>query len=137
VWWLRRKPLKEVLERARVMLTELLISGERLRVGDGTSGMEIDDDSQRGLMKEIVVKKPAYDIFVELFHLRERYEFHKMEGLLWLELKYRYTDSRIAMMANSLHDADFSVRRIKDDIFQRQLDERERCFEKLKRDILK
>jgi hypothetical protein len=88
-------------------------------------------------MKEIVVKKPAYDIFVELFHLRERYEFHKMEGLLWLELKYRYTDSRIAMMANSLHDADFSVRRIKDDIFQRQLDERERCFEKLKRDILK
>ncbi|MCR4766076.1 MAG: hypothetical protein K5856_07890 [Bacteroidaceae bacterium] len=86
---------------------------------------------------EIVVKKPAYDIFVELFHLRERYEFHKMEGLFWLELKYRYTDSRIAMMANSLHDADFSVRRIKDDIFQRQLDERERCFEKLKRDILK
>lgn len=28
-------------------------------------------------------------------------------------------------------------RRIKDDIFQRQLDERERCFEKLKKDILK
>ena len=43
VWWLRRKPLKEVLERARVMLTELLITGE-----------DIDDDSQRGLMKEIV-----------------------------------------------------------------------------------
>lgn len=34
VWWLRRKPLKEVLERARVMLTELLITGDR-----------IDDDS--------------------------------------------------------------------------------------------
>ena len=56
VWWLRRKPLKEVLERARVMLTELLITGERLRVGDETSGMDIDDDSQRGLMKEIVAE---------------------------------------------------------------------------------
>lgn len=86
---------------------------------------------------DIVVKKPVYNSFVELFHLRERYDFHKMEGLFWLELKYRYTDSRIAMMANSLHDADFSVKRIKDDIFQRQLDVRERCFEKLKMDILK
>ena len=38
VWWLRRKPLKEVLEHARVMLTELLITG------DG-----IDDDSQRSM----------------------------------------------------------------------------------------
>ena len=45
VWWLRRKPLKEVLERARVMLTELLITGD-----------DIDDDSQRGLMKEIVAE---------------------------------------------------------------------------------
>ena len=49
VWWLRRKPLKEVLESARVMLTELLITGE-----------DIDDDSQRGLMKEIVAECKPY-----------------------------------------------------------------------------
>ena len=49
VWWLRRKPLKEVLERARVMVTELLITGE-----------DIDDDSQRGLMKEIVAECKPY-----------------------------------------------------------------------------
>ena len=49
VWWLRRKPLKEVLERARVMLTEQLITGE-----------DIDDDSQRGLMKEIVADCKPY-----------------------------------------------------------------------------
>ena len=49
VWWLRRKPLKEVLERARVMLMELLITGE-----------DIDDDSQRGLMKEIVAECKPY-----------------------------------------------------------------------------
>ena len=49
IWWLRRKPLKEVLERARVMLTELLICGD-----------DIDDDSQRGLMKEIVAECKPY-----------------------------------------------------------------------------
>lgn len=49
VWWLRRKPLKEVLERARVMLTELLIIGE-----------DIDDDSQRGLIKEIVAECKSF-----------------------------------------------------------------------------
>lgn len=49
VWWLRRKSLKEVLELARVMLTELLITGE-----------DIDDDSQRGLMKEIVAECKPY-----------------------------------------------------------------------------
>lgn len=83
------------------------------------------------------VKNPDYNLFVEMFHLRERYRFHKMEALFWLELKYRYTDSRIALMANSLHDASYTVKRIKDDIFQKPLDQRERCFEKLKRDILK
>ena len=49
VWWLRRKPLKEVLEFARVMLTELLIIGE-----------DIDDDSQRGLIKEIVAECKSF-----------------------------------------------------------------------------
>lgn len=49
VWWLRRKPLKEVLELARVMLTELLITGE-----------DIDDDSQRGLIKEIVAECKSF-----------------------------------------------------------------------------
>lgn len=83
------------------------------------------------------VKKAEYENYVEMFHLRERYEFHKMEALFWMELKYRYTDSRIELMANSLKDAAFSTQRIKDDIFQRTLDNRERCFEKLKRDMLK
>ena len=39
MWWLRRNALRDVLERARVMLTELLIKGD-----------DIDDDSQRGLV---------------------------------------------------------------------------------------
>ena len=62
MWILRRKPLRAVLERARVILTELLITGD-----------DIDDDSQRGLIKEIVAEcKPLkkshicrMDVFLE------------------------------------------------------------------------
>ena len=45
MWRLRRESLFNELKRARAMLTELLIDGE-----------DIDDDSQRGLMKEIVAE---------------------------------------------------------------------------------
>ena len=85
---------------------------------------------------EMDINNPDYEIFVDMFHLRERYRFHKMEALFWLEMKCRYTNSRIQMMANSLHDSSFSFKRIKDDIFQTNLDQTERCFEKLKKDIL-
>ena len=56
--WLRRKPLRVVLERARVMLTELLIAG------DG-----IDDDSQRGLIKEIVTECKPFKKNMERFKI--------------------------------------------------------------------
>ena len=83
------------------------------------------------------VKKPEYEHFIRIFHLRERYLFHKMEALFWLEIKRRYTDSRIEMMANALTEPEYTLQRIKDDIFQIPLDQRVRCFEKLKRDMLK
>lgn len=62
MWRLCRESLFDVLNRARVMLTKLLIDGE-----------DIDDDSQRGLMKEIVAEcKPfkkshicRIDVFLE------------------------------------------------------------------------
>lgn len=83
------------------------------------------------------VKKPEYEHFIRIFHLRERYLFHKMEALFWLEIKRRYTDSRIAMIATALTDPEYTPQRIKEDIFQIPLDQRTRCFEKLKRDVLK
>ena len=49
MWVLRRKPLRAVLERARVMMKELLIDGD-----------DIDDDSQRGLMKEIIAECKSF-----------------------------------------------------------------------------
>ena len=62
MWRLRRSALREILERARVIVTELLITGD-----------DIDDDSQRGLMKEIVAECKPYqkshicrvDVFLE------------------------------------------------------------------------
>ena len=45
IWALRRKGLRDVMAKAKAMLIDLLVTGE-----------DIDDDSQRGLMKEIVAE---------------------------------------------------------------------------------
>ena len=45
IWAVRREGLRDVMTRAKAMLVELLVTGE-----------DIDDDSQRGLMKEIVAE---------------------------------------------------------------------------------
>ena len=45
IWALRREGLRDVMARAKSMLIDLLVTGE-----------DIDDDSQRGLMKEIVAE---------------------------------------------------------------------------------
>lgn len=50
----------------------------------------------------------------------------------------KYTDARIAMMANSLHHPSFSFKIIKSDIFQNELyNDGSMCFSKLRRDMLK
>ena len=45
IWALRREGLRDVMAKAKAMLIDLLVTGE-----------DIDDDSQRGLMKEIVAE---------------------------------------------------------------------------------
>lgn len=79
-----------------------------------------------------------YEYNVRLFKLRERYDYHKIEALHWLEMKYCYPDSRISMMANALRDSQFDTQKIKDDIFQLSIGTlRHRVFGKMKQDILK
>lgn len=105
VWWLRRKTLKEVLERARAMLTELLISG------DG-----IDDDSQRGLMKEIVAECKPYkkshicrvDAFLEDAQAKvltpKRYEAwlrKKLNGMQGSYFKKPYLEKLVRLLDKS------------------------------------
>ncbi len=84
---------------------------------------------------------PDYDDFIKLFKLQERYHVYKRQALHWLEMKYKYTDARIQMMADSLRTSKnpgFSFARIKADIFQSDLyKSRSMSFQKLRDDMLK
>ena len=81
---------------------------------------------------------PDYEEFIQLFKLQERYQQHKPFALHWLEMKTKYTDVRISMMASSLMHPSFDVTRIKSDIFQEELYRRgNMSLSKLREDILK
>jgi len=70
-------------------------------------------------------KRPKKDVIISFsvitFKFQERYSHHKKKALHWLEMKYKYTDARIVMMANSLNHPSFSFNIIKSDIFQNEL----------------
>lgn len=80
-----------------------------------------------------------YEYSVNLFKLRERYSYHIMKALRWIELKQKYDDARITMMSNSLgRDSEFTPEKIHEDIFGNDFTQNEyRCFGKMKKDILK
>ena len=81
---------------------------------------------------------PDYDDFIKLFKLGERYQQHKRVALHWTEMKYKYSDARIRMMASSLNHRSFSFTRIKSDIFQTDLyGSGSMSFAKLREDMLK
>ena len=80
-----------------------------------------------------------YEYLVNLFKLEERYSYHKIEALRWIELKRKYNDARIIMMSNALgSNSDFTVDKIREDIFGSDFTNNEhRCFSKMKKDVLK
>lgn len=79
-----------------------------------------------------------YEHLISLFHLNERYQFHKAEGLYWIQIKSRYPDSAISMMASSLGRPELSEYRIKEDLYRFDYDAiRKPVFYKLKKDCLK
>lgn len=81
---------------------------------------------------------PDYDDFIKLFKLGGRYQQHKRVALHWTEMKYKYSDARIRMMASSLNHRSFSFTRIKSDIFQTDLyGSGSMSFAKLREDMLK
>lgn len=76
----------------------------------------------------------TYEKVIEMFHLNERYEFHKCEALRLLDLKQEYTDTHIKMISNLLRR---SANAIKEDIFHAQfINNNHRVLGKLYRDIL-
>ena len=71
---------------------------------------------------------------IEFFHLTERYEFHKLEALKIKKLKAQYPKSARIKIANLLG---ITEAKVKEDLFHEQfLQNNNRCFEKLTRDML-
>lgn len=78
-----------------------------------------------------------YEDYIHLFHIEERYQKHKKIALHWMEMKQKYSDARIKMIANVLKHPYFSYKRIKSDIFQQEIYESgNMSFTKLRKDIL-
>lgn len=72
---------------------------------------------------------------IDFFHLEERYEFHKVEAMRLRELKAKYPQSTIKKLAKFLGKKASDV---KEDIFhEKYLSEKDWCFAKLTRDILR
>lgn len=81
-----------------------------------------------------VVARGKYDTYAKLFHLEERYEFHKGEALRLLDLKRKYPTSNLKKIANMLHK---TTEEVCEDIFGMGFSKNHhRCFDKIKRDIL-
>ena len=81
-----------------------------------------------------VVARGKYDTYAKLFHLEERYEFHKGEALRLLDLKRKYPTSNLKKIANMLHK---TTEEVCEDIFGMGFSkDHHRCFDKIKRDIM-
>lgn len=91
-------------------------------------------------------KDPDYYEEVKAFHLTERYNYHKCEALRLLDLKERYTDSRIVEIArmilqspnakSTIHGMKY-ITQLKHDIFAVEFGRKyHRSFGKLREDIV-
>lgn len=116
-----------------VTIALLPLPSETAPLPDPAYAVEEKDRYQLHMM----VADHDYDDFIGVFHLEERYAFHKLEGLRWIQLKERYPDSAIHMMADTL-GPELSFEKVKEDIFGYEYDKkRHSCFAKFKKDCLK
>ena len=77
----------------------------------------------------------SYQKYIKLFRLKERYNYHKAEALRLKDLKMRYPATNVSNIAGILG---LTFDEVNEDIFGlRFAKEEHRCFEKLKRDMLK
>lgn len=78
--------------------------------------------------------KRPYEKYVQFFRLEDRYEFHKVEAVRLNDLKRRYPDTNIRSIARILH---YQQDAMKEDLFHlKYMQEKDRCFEKMTRDVL-
>ena len=85
----------------------------------------------------------VYERYLEIFRLKDRYNYHKAFALRILDLKQRYTEEKCdqisRMLSAGLPDNEekryYSKEQITEDIFQEKFGE-DRCFSKLRKDML-
>lgn len=77
----------------------------------------------------------SYQKYIKMFRLKERYNYHKAEALRLKDLKMRYPATNVSNIAGMLG---LTFDEVNEDIFGlRFAREEHRCFEKLRRDMLK
>ena len=77
----------------------------------------------------------SYQKYVKMFRLKERYNYHKVEALRLKDLKMKYPATNVSNIAGMLG---LTFDEVNEDIFGlRFAKEEHRCFEKLRRDMLK
>lgn len=92
---------------------------------------------------DITCHDSSFKKSVDLFRLKQRYNYHKIFALRLLDLKERYSAGSISMISNLLRGmADkpdrYTEQQIYEDIFGEEYSRvGHRCFDKLRRDILK
>lgn len=82
----------------------------------------------------------AYDNYISVFKLNDRYNYHKKMALRILELKERYPEEKRKEISRLLSvgeqgEVKYSEHQIKNDIFQEE-QYHDRCFSKLRRDMI-
>lgn len=92
---------------------------------------------------DITCQDAAFKKTIDLFRLKQRYNHHKVFALRLLDLKERYSKGSIKMISNLLqkkqqHPNRYTEQQIYEDIFGEEYSKvGHRCFDKLRRDILK
>lgn len=92
---------------------------------------------------DITCKDATFEKTIDLFRLKQRYNHHKVFALRLLDLKERYSTGSIKMISNLLqnkqqHPNRYTEQQIYEDIFGEEYSKvGHRCFDKLRRDILK
>ena len=100
----------------------------KLKLGNRT-----ETDGSKTHFVYFVARYP-YDAYVDFFHLRDRYNYHKTEAMRLEHLKKSYSIAQINAIAKTLRRSSSSVR---EDIFNKKyLEMHHRCFCKFTQDIL-
>ena len=90
---------------------------------------------------DMIYHDDSFKKSVNLFRLKQRYNYHKVFALRLLDLKERYSTGSIKMISNLLQGTEstrYTEQQIYEDIFGEEYSRvGHRCFNKLKMDILK